>query len=741
MNEQSGGFPAKGAIARARQDAFVPATGLREMVLSGPGVAAKPTVDISEIWRVITKWWWLIAGIAVASVLVAVGVSLMMEPLYRAEATIEVANDNAQQNVQVGQNQPLQSQDSEFINTQVGLIYSRSLAERVARGLNLANDPAVVDQSVAGDRSAIATAIVQESINAEVERDTRLIKLEAVHGDQELAAKIANSYAEMLSRSNLERRFEANSYARNFLEQRINTIRSRLEQSERQLVAYAQRQGIVSLNIDTGSGGGSRSEQTVDAQSLTQVNSALQQARTERIAAEQRFLQAQGSGAVTEIIANPIVQQLTQQRAQLQAEYQEKLGTFRPDYPTMVQMRTRIEAIDQAIAEQGRTVSSSLRNEVEAARAREAQLQGRVDNLQSELLDLRERSIQYTILQREVDTNRALYDALLQRYKEVGVAGVGVNLISIIDRAQVPGTPFSPNLPFNLIVGLLAGLVVGFGSAFALEWLDDTIKTPNDVLEKLNIPHLGLIPSSAKGTSIQEELQDRRSHLAEAYQSVRTALQFSTESGIPRTICVTSTRAAEGKSTTALSLAYSMASLGSSVLLIDADLRKPTFRGSSSQAEGLSSLLAGSEELETCIHPTDQENLCLLPAGRIPPNPAELLASGRFALLLQRAMHRFDHVVIDSPPVLGLADAPLIASVCEAAVVVIEAGAIRRPAALNTVNRLRAVDANILGGILTKFNATKSGYGYGYGYGYGDDAYAYREGDEPKRQIELLKGA
>jgi capsular exopolysaccharide synthesis family protein len=441
-------------------------------------------------------------------------------------------------------------------------------------------------------------------------------------------------------------------------------------------------------------------------------------------------------------MANPTVQTLTSQRAQLQAQYQQKLGLFQPDYPEMVQLRAQIQSLTNAISQVGRNVSASLRSELAAAQARENALSSRVEQLKAGLLNLRQRSIQYTILQREVDTNRSLYDALLQRYREVGVAGgVGQNIISIVDRASVPTAPFKPNLPLNIVIGLFAGMVLGFGLAFALEWMDDTIKTPDDLTTKLGLAPLGVIPVAPKHHGPIDSLEDARSQISEAYQSVRTALQFSTEHGVPKSLVLTSTRAGEGKSTSALSIARSIATLNAKVLLIDGDLRKPTFRGPSSQAAGLSSLLAGSDEIESCIHPTNFENLFLLPAGRIPPNPAELLAHDRLSRILEQLKSMFDYIVIDGPPVLGLADAPLLASHCEGVMMVFEAGSIRRIAALSALRRLRSAEANLMGGILTKFSATRSGYGYGYGYGYGDDAYSYREGEKPKKQIELLREA
>ncbi|MFN3388538.1 MAG: GumC family protein [Allosphingosinicella sp.] len=718
-------------------------TGLGEVAFGRP-VQRESRFDINEIWRIITKWWWLIAAIAIACLLAAIAISLMITPEYKASSTIEV-NPEGVQVVEMGELESGRVGDREFLNTQVGLLRSESLAQRVARSANLANNENVVSQELPRDqRERIAAGMLMGSVQVEPQRESRLITIGVESTDPQLAAQVANAYAENFIHATLERRYEATSFARDFLQRRIAAVKQRLEESERALVDYAQQQGIITLNVDGGSGSTPGAEQTIDAASLVSMNEALSQARAERIAAEQRYRQSSGAAATASVISNSTVQVLQQQRAQLEAEYQQKLGIYKPDFPEMVQLRNRIDTLANEIAAQSRQVagsaSSTLRADYEAAVARENALQARVNGLKAGLLDLRERSIQYTILQREVDTNRSLYDALLQRFKEVGVAGgVGQNVVSIVDRAQVPGAPFKPNLPLNIAIGLFIGLLLGFGTAFAIEWIDDTIKVPDDLTAKLGISPLGVIPAVGKNVTVREQLEDPRSQVSEAYHSVRTALQFSTDHGVPRSLLVTSTRASEGKSSTALALSQTLASLGASVLLVDADLRKPTFRGPTASSQGLSSLLAGSSTAAECIHPTQVDRLFLLPSGPIPPNPAELLSSGRLREILEDVLTRFDHVVIDGPPVLGLADAPLLASGTEGTLMVIEAGSIRRAAALNAVNRLRAADARLMGGILTKFKATKVGYGYGYGYGYGEDLYAYREGDEPKKQIELLK--
>jgi capsular exopolysaccharide synthesis family protein len=721
-------------------------SGLTEVAFGGRPTKSESRFDINEIWRIVAKWWWLITGIAVACLLAAIVISLMITPLYRAQATIEVNPEGVEVvGKEIGEVQPTQVDGRGFLNTQVGLLKSRSLAERVARSTNVANDEAMFDQDLPRQaREAAAAGMVQGSVTIVPQRESSLIAIAVEGPNPELASRLANAYADNFIQSNMERRYEATSYARNFLQQRIAAVKTRLEQSERQLVAYAKAQGILTLAVDTGGTGSVRQEQSIDAATLIQTNNALSAAKSDRIAAEQRFRQAAGAQSQVAAISDPTVQGLGQQRAQLEAQYQQKLALFKPDFPEMVQLRNQIDSLGKEIARQRSSVSGStsnnLRAEYQAALARENALQAKVNEGKAGLMALRERSIQYTILQREVDTNRSLYDALLQRFKEVGVAGgVGANVVSVVDRAQVPGAPFKPNLPLNIMIGLCIGLVLGLGTAFSIEWIDDTIKTPDDLGTKLGLASLGVIPGVGKGLTVREQLEDPRSQVSEAYQSVRTALQFSTDHGVPRSLLVTSTRASEGKSSTALALAQTLAGLGSSVLLVDADLRKPTFRGPTSTSQGLSSLLAGSDKVAECVHPTQMERLFLLPSGPIPPNPAELLASSRFREILDEALLKFDHIIIDSPPVLGLADAPMLASSTEGTLMVIEAGAIRRAAALNAVNRLRASEARLMGAILTKFNALKVGYGYGYGYGYGEDAYAYREGDSPKKQIELLK--
>lgn len=686
----------------------------------GIGQTQSSVFDFPRLVRILSEWRWLILGAVVLALALAVLLSLVTTPKYRATVTLEVnppkveiIDENSQQGM------PGMS-GWEFVETQAGLLRSRSLAERVVQDLNLAGNANFADPDAApATRLRQATSVVAANLRVPPPQEVQLIRYDYVSESPELAAQIANAYAEAFINSSLQRRYEASAYARNFLERQIAKTRADLERSERQLVAYAQSQGIIDTSSgEDGQAGGDAS--SLQGQSLVALNQALAEATARRVAAEGAYRSA--GGPTTEVTAS--AQALRQTRAGLEAQYQEQRTLMKPDHPEMVSLRSRIEELDRQIARETATASSgrtnTLRSEYLAALSAEQALRGRVGQLKGAVLDLRGRSIRYTILQREVDTNRALYDALLQRYKEIGVAGgIGAAPVSIVDRAEVPTKPFKPNLFLNLLIGLGLGLTIGVLAAIALEFLNDTIKSRADVREKLGLACLGVIPKRARKRPVLEDLDDPTSSVSEAYSTLATSLRFSTESGVPKTLLISSARAAEGKSSTALSLAHIFARRGKSVLLVDADLRKPSFRAISDK-HGLTKLLTTDDTVADHVAPTQFENLWLLPCGPVPPNPADLLSTGRFRSIVREAQAQFEMVIIDAPPVLGLADSALLASVASDVVLVVESGKTRTSAAIEAINRLRATGATILGATLTKSTEEKSAYGYGYGnYGYG----------------------
>ena len=678
--------------------------------------SAGADLNLAALLRIISEWRWLILGAVALGFAGAVIMTLLTTPLYRASATLEANAPTVEIMDEQTKAQAVAPSSWDFIATQVGLLKSRTLAQRVAQDLNLAaNDAFVGAGGDAATRLKIATSKVAGGLGVEAPEEGQLINISYVSDSPQFAAQIVNGVADSFIKSNLERRYEASSYARNFLQRQIVKTRVDLERSERQLVAYAQAQGIINTNTSEGgkSGGDTNSLQ---GESLLALNRALADATARRVAAEGAYRQGVAVGATSEVTAS--TQVLRQSRAALEAEYQEKRTLMKPDHPDMVSLRSRIDELNRQINREASQASSGRSNTLLAdyrgALAAEQALQGRVAALRGSVLDLRGRSIQYTILQREVDTNRALYDALLQRYKEVGVAGgIGTNLISIVDRGEVPGGPYSPSLMFNVLAGLALGLMAGIAAAIILEFVNDTIKTRDDVRNKLGLACLGAIPKRTGPGSFVEDLKDPASSVSEAYSAVLASLRFSTDSGPPKTLLITSTRESEGKSSTALALAQNFARLGKTVLLIDADLRKPTFKAANNK-QGLTKLLTTESAVSDHVVMTQYENLWLMPCGPIPPNPADLLSTSRFQTLLSEAAEHFDFVIVDSPPVLGLADAPLLATACNGTMIVIESGKARTKAVIEAINRLEAPGAYIIGATLTKSVERSSGYGYGY---------------------------
>lgn len=707
---------------------------------NGAERGAKPFILLGL--HIAKRWKWLILGAIAVSIALGLIVTLLMTPLYTASATLEIQRESYRI-VQVEGVEPEASGvDMEFYQTQYGLLRARTLAERVAEDLRLHDDVNFFDMFGANDEAAVlrgdpaaaaapaarrqrlnrAGEILLENVGIAPVRLSRLVDVSFTSPDTALSARIANAWTRHFIELNLARRFEATSYARRFLEERLDQLRQRLEESERTLVAYASQQGIINIpsaSAPTDGRSSSANERPLLAEDLSTLNRELNQATADRVAAQSR-LRSSG-GATAEALQNQGIAQMRSRRAELASEHARLLTQFEPEYPPAVALANQIRELDSAITREEQRVSSTLQATYQSALQRESDLRSRVDRLRGDLLDLRGRTIQYNIYQREADTNRELYDGLLQRYKEIGVAGgVGVNNVSIVDAAQPPERPSSPRLILNLLIALLAGGMIGVGLALALEQIDDAISDPTDVEKALGLPLLGTVPK-VDTEHPETELEDPKSPLVEAYLSMQTSLAFTTDHGIPRSLTVTSTRPAEGKTTTSYALARSLTRTGRKVLLIDADMRSPSLHHifGVKNARGLSNYLAGDADLASMIHRDFPNGIALITGGPPPPNAAELLTSDRLRQMIQELTASFDHVILDVPPVMGLADTPLIASQVEGTIFVIQSHATRSSMARVTIDRLRDAQARVLGVVLTKFESKRAHYGYGYEYGYG----------------------
>ena len=695
---------------------------------------------IRQYLRIATRWRYVILGTVAVCLILGLVATLLMTPKYTATSTIEISRESSKVTNFQGVEQEVSVADQEFYQTQYGLLRSRSLSERVAAQLRLVDDPkfyelfGVSDDSPAlqlvngrypasgrSVRQRVAGEVLLKHLDISPTRLSRLVDIHFTSPDPNFSAQVANAWAENFIQTNLERKIQATSYGRNVLQRQLAELKEKLDASQRQLVAYASAQRIINLPSQTGGDGRTTAERSIVADDLAALNTALSQATAERIQAEARFRQAGRAGATTEALRNQAINLLRQRRAELAAEYQKLMTQFEPGYPTAKAIQSQIDQLDRSIAREESRVSGSFAAEYREALERERTLQSKVNQLKDSYLDLRRRSIQYNIYQQEVDTNRALYDGLLQRFKEIGVAGgVGVNNIAIVDTADTPQKPSSPRLLLNLTLALLAGLGLGALAAYALEQMDEAIADPAEVERRLGLPLLGSVPKLEEGTP-REALLDRKSDLVDAYLAVQTNLAFTTEHGVPRSFAVTSTRPAEGKSTTALALATTLARAHRKVILVDGDMRSPSVHhlGGVSHDRGLSNFLAGEDSIDGLTFQMKDLGFTAMSAGPIPPNAAELLTGARLSVLINRLLETYDHVVIDSPPVMGLADAPLIASRVEGVIYAVESHGIRSSMVKTALARLISANARVIGGVLTKFEARKAHYGYGYEYGYG----------------------
>lgn len=726
---------------RFRNMADTPAQGYPQS--AEPGA---PSI-LEQYLRIARRWRWVILGAIAACVLLGLIITLLMTPQYTATSSVEISREADRVTNIEGVEREASVADQEFYQTQYGLLRARSLAERVASELNLTDDPSFFEMfgfdgaenpafqitnerySAQGraERQREAAEILLENLSINPTRLSRLVDISMTSPDAAFSARVANSWAENFITTNLERKVQATSYGRDALQEQLTDYKERLDESQRQLVAYASEQQIVNLPSEAGGDGTTTQERSIVVDNLASLNSALNEATADRIAAEARFRRAGGGGSSVEALGNTAINNLRQRRAEFAAEYEQLMVRFEPGYPQARAIQSQIDALDQAIAREESRVSSSVESEYRQALAREQALRQRVNALTEEFLDVRRRSIQYNIFQQEVDTNRALYDGLLQRFQELGVAaGVGVNNIAIVDTAEIPEQPSSPRLLINLLLSIVAGVGLGAALAFALEQLDEAIADPSEVQRRLGLPLLGTVPKVDEDETPRDALLDRKSELVDAYIAVQTNLAFTTEHGIPRSFSVTSTRPAEGKSTTSLALATMLARSGKRVILIDGDMRSPSVHnlGNVDHDRGVSNFLAGDEDYKGSIFRMDDLGLDAMSAGPIPPNAAELLTGERMRQLIDRLHEDYDHIVVDSPPVMGLADAPLIAGHVEGVIYAVESHGIRSTQVKTALGRLQAAHTRVFGAVLTKFEARKAHYGYGYeyGYGYGRDA-------------------
>ena len=689
-------------------------------------------LDVRFILANIRRRLGWIAAILALSLVAGVLYTMFQPPLYTAQTSVQI-NNQSERVLRQGEDldNGASLYDERFLKTQIDILKSRGLATRVAQKLKLFGNPAFAEAMGVKDTTGLPEAIQREltigllqgHLTVDLPYDSRIVTVAFTSGDPALTAQIANAFASEFIQSNLQRKYDSSAYARQFVSNQLAETKQKVETSERALNAYARSAGLIrtpeaSTDGEKGSsagGGGS-----VTTSSLLQLNSAANEASQARIGAEVRW-QTFNSVPLTstkEVLGNSTYQTLLTQRAGLETKLQEVRAEHLDDYPGVREIKAQLAEVNRQMQATAANVRNAVRADLTSAAAAEQELASQVSSLKGDTLSEQDRSVQYNLLAREADTNRALYDGLLQRYKELNAAaGVATSNVAIIDQAEAPLGPSSPNHTRNVMFALILGLFLAALMVFLSIQLDDAIRVPEDMETKLGLPLLGIVPQSEGDP--QDALLDPKSQLSEGYNALRASLLHSTPAGLPRVLLITSAQPGEGKTTTAQAVSLTLARLGKTVLLVDGDLRRPALHRvfGLPNERGLSTLLASQDALESTVLPSAEPRLSLLPSGPVPPSPTELIASNRFRALIDQMAEKFDVVVIDSPPILGLADAPTMAAMVDGVIFVVEAGRSRRGGLKAALRRLRGMRPNLIGGVLTKFDTSQAANKYSDYYG------------------------
>jgi succinoglycan biosynthesis transport protein ExoP len=655
-------------------------------------------------------------------VLAGVFYILFSTPDYRATASVEVEDvpaGAAGSSTSVRASGPTDTES--LMQTQVEVLRSRALAEGVAKDLALvgsatfwqgmdASRPmegqgSLTQRQVETER---AVALLQQNLDVTLPGRSRVLAIGFTSADPVLSARIADSYAGMLIRTDLKRGFDSGVQARRFLLGELDGARGDLERAERELAVYAARFGEV---VKAGDGRAPADSDSLSTR-LAQLNAFRAQAVSDRIGAQKKWESARAASAATlpEVLGNGAMQTLMARRAEARAALVEARQFRKDAHPEMREARAQLAALDDQINAMADAIRASVQAQYDVAVKGEKQIDKEIATLEQEQLAGRGRDVQLGIMERQVDTYRALHDSLLQRYRDMASqAGFQAGRIQPLDRAAVPTRPTSPNIGSTMLLASLGGLLLGLLLVAARHVFDDAVRSAETLAERVDLPLLGAVPVGVE--------EDDHAGQETAFAPIAASLLLASVDGLPRSILVTSVQSDEGKSTSVHALATGLARMGKRVLVIDADMRRPVqhqlFR--LNPVRGISEVMTGQARAEEAVLETSEPNLSLLPCGAIPPNPAELLATGALDALLAELQGRFDTLLVDAPPILGLSDAPLIGAKVQAIVLVVESGRNHHGGLRVAVDRLRRAGGTAIGAILTKQPLRSGAYDYHLG--------------------------
>ena len=723
--------------------------------------------ELRDCYRVLVKRKWLILAMLLSVLAGVVIQTLTTTPIYLSTATVridpEAANVLPYKDIMGASDSYLSTEA--YLQTEYKILESRALARRVIEKLNLVEDP-LFDEIPTGGflmqmgsalKSLLATVFVPlgateededqelkqvdrllESLEVSPIGRTRLVKVSYNSRQPEFAAKVLNTLIEEFIEQHFENKYDATVRATDFLQKELEELKVEVEGSEKDLIRYARQRGILNIG----------ERENVLLQKLGDLNQEMTKVQADLISKTARYQVVKDATVENflQSLKNDLIVDLEKRLFELEQNMASLSARFGPDWPDVQNTDKEVHKVREQLRTEKVNTIREAKIEYGVAQDHYQMLSSALEEQKQLANQLNEDSIQYNILKREVETSKQLYEGLLQRLKEAGVsAGLRSSNIQVVDRGEVPWEIHRPHKVLNIALGLLVGLMLGVGLAFLTEYLDNTLKTPDQVEQFLALPSLGVIPT-------MDELRDGTPHLLptkgttgaqsaailpytsadsriwEAYRSFRTSLVLSSSGQQPKTILVTSSFTGEGKTTTAINAGIVFAQTGARTLLIDLDMRKPMLgrRFGMVGSEGMSTFLSGNSDLSSQIKQTAVRNLFVLPGGPIPPNPAELMGSERMEEVLSLLAQYFKYIVIDSPPVLAVTDALVLSPQVDGVVMVIHGGKTPREAVRRADAHLRDVGAKILGALINNVDMERSDYYYYYrhyyDYGYYETA-------------------
>jgi polysaccharide biosynthesis transport protein len=747
-------------------------------------------INLLDYWRVLVKRRWTILIFVFAILAVTAIASWKATPIYRATIKIQIDPENSSflPFKEAGEVGSTYAQSQEYLQTQFKVMESQTLAARVIQVLDLGANPDFMvevkptirsktmqwlrgvfgssemedkddDPANAEDRRlAQLLRIFSRSLSTSPIRNSRLVDVSFESRNPKLAADVANALASEYVQMNFETKFNSTTTASDFLAKQLVDLKAKVEKSEEELVRFSQQHDIYAISDN----------ENVILQKLSDLNTALTAAQAERINKESIWkIVQQAAGSFPDLLRNKLIEDLEKNLAGLKVQQAKLAAAFRPGWPELDQVTGQVAEAESQLASERKKAIRNIETEYRTAVQKEKLLTEALAAQKLEANSFNQNSIQYNIIKRQVDTEKQLYDGLLQRMKEAGVsAGLKSNNIHIVDPAKPPRAPHRPNKLMNLALGLAIGLLLGVCLAFFFEYLDSSVKTPDDIDRYIKLPSLGVIPSAAsllspskrkllvataggngaKGAASSKSIElityhDTKSLISEAYRNLRTSVLLSSGSGRPpKILLVTSSQAGEGKTTTAINISITLSQTGEKVVLLDCDMRNPRVHRiiGLDNANGISSFLSGNSDLSSMIQQSEIPNLFAVSAGRVPPNPAELLGSSRMKQGLALLDEYFDHIVIDSPPVLSVTDARILGTMVDGVILVIKGGETPKEAVQRTKRLLQEVHAHVIGTLLNNVDVHSPDYYYYskyYYYGYGKK-YGEAYGVKPDQKEE-----